>query len=108
MTALRKANGGVRGIVAGDILPRLVARTMCHQLGPAIEAATAPFQHALTTRSRCECVAHAIQALTDINESATVMSVDGVGAFDLVSREAMLAGLARRVFSSPVRQTVLC
>ena len=95
MTAFRKASGGVRGIVAGDILRRLVARTMCQQLGPAIEAATAPFQYALTTQSGCECVAHAIQALTDINDSATVMSVDGIGAFDLVSRESMLAGLTR-------------
>ena len=42
MTALRKTNGGVRGIVVGDVLRRLVARTMAQQLGPQVEAATAP------------------------------------------------------------------
>ena len=50
LTALQNANGGIRGIVAGDLLRRLVARTMAQQLGPAIDRATAPFQYASTTR----------------------------------------------------------
>ena len=33
-----------------------------------------------------------MQALTDSDESATVVSVDGIGAFDLFSRNAMLEG----------------
>ena len=43
MTALQKSNGRVRGIVAGDILRRLVAKTIRKQLGPAIQAKS-PFQ----------------------------------------------------------------
>ena len=35
MTALKKSDGGVRGIVAGDVVRRLFARTMSQQLGPA-------------------------------------------------------------------------
>ena len=58
MTALRKANGGVRGIVVGDVVRRLVARTMAQQLAPQVESATAPFQYALSTRAGSECVAH--------------------------------------------------
>ena len=58
-----------------------------------MERATAPFQCALSTRSGTECVGHAIQALTDLHPDSTVLSVDGIGAFDLVSREAMLSGL---------------
>ena len=61
----KKNNGGIRGIVAGDLLRRLVARTMAQQLGPAMERPTAPFQHALTTRAGTECSAHAVQALMD-------------------------------------------
>ena len=34
-----------------------------------------------------------VQMLTDINPRQTVVSVDGIGAFDLVSRNAMLQGL---------------
>ena len=51
MTALKKPDGGVQGIVAGDVVRRLVARTMAQQLGPATIAATAPHQYALLTRS---------------------------------------------------------
>ena len=40
-----------------------------------------------------ECVAHVIQTLTDLDPAATVLSVDGVGAFDLISRASMLEGL---------------
>ena len=40
VTALQKPNGSVRGIVASDVFRRLVARTMAHQLGPAIEFGT--------------------------------------------------------------------
>ena len=32
MTALHKPSGGVRGIVAGDVIRRLVARTMAQQV----------------------------------------------------------------------------
>ena len=31
--------------------------------------------------------------MTELEESATIFSVDGVGAFDLVSRNAMMQGL---------------
>ena len=93
MRALQKPAGGVRGIVVGDILRRLVAKTLAQELSSHFEAATAPFQYALTTRSGCECVAHAVQALTDADPSTTVLSVDGVGAFDMISRSAMLQGL---------------
>ena len=90
LTALQKPNGGVRGIV--DVFRRLVARTIAQQVGPAIERATSPFQYALSTRAGTECIAHAIQALTDFDPSATVLSIEGIGAFDLVSSQAMLQG----------------
>ena len=38
-------------------------------------------------------MAHILQAVTEMDELATVVSVDGLGAFDLVSRKAMLQGL---------------
>ena len=34
-----------------------------------------------------------LQAETDASPDSTVFSIDGIGAFDLVSREAMLRGL---------------
>ena len=93
MTALQKPSGCVRGIVVGDFLRRFVARTLAQQLGPAVERATAPFQFGLTTKSGCECVTHIAQTLTDLDGNTTLLSVDGIGAFDLISRGAMLQGL---------------
>ena len=58
MTALRKKEGRVRGIVAGEVIRRLTAKTIAQQLGPAVTKATAPCQCALSTRAGCECVAH--------------------------------------------------
>ena len=80
MTVLSKPDGGVRGIVTGDVVQRLVARTMAQQMGKAVEAAT-PIR--------------ILQGLTDADERATVISVDGVSAFDLISRGAMMQGLMR-------------
>ena len=42
MTVQAKQDGGVRGIVAGDVIRRLVGRTMAQQLGDAVEATTSP------------------------------------------------------------------
>ena len=86
MTALQKPSG-VRGIVVGNTFRRLVARTIAHQVSQAVEVATAPFQYALRTRAGCECVSHVLQTLTDLDEQATILSVDGVGVrLDLKER----------------------
>ena len=94
ITALKKPTGGVHGIIVGDVFRRLVARTMAKQMAVRVEAATAPFQYALTTKAGCECVAHILQSMTDQDERATIVSIDGVGAYDLISRNAMREGLA--------------
>ena len=70
-----------------------MSRTLAQQLAPAVEKATAPFHYALTTRAGCECIGHILQVETDSSPERTVLSVDGIGAFDLVSRESMLRGL---------------
>ena len=72
ITALQKPNGGVLGIIAGDTIRRLVARTMSQQLSKAVERSTSP---SLTTPSGGECIAHALQAITDLDDRATVLLI---------------------------------
>ena len=103
LTSLTKPDVGVRGIVEGDVVRRLVARTISQQLGPEVEQATRPYQYAMSTRAGCECVAHALQGLTELDQNATVTSVDGISAFDVISRQSMLEGLRQL----PVGNTVL-
>ena len=93
LTALSKLDGGVRGIVAGDVVRRLVVRTMAQQLSEAVERATAPYQYALSTRAGCECVAHVLQGITELHPELTITSIDGISAFDMISRESMMRGL---------------
>ena len=102
LTALAKPDGGVRGIVAGDVIRRLVARTMSQQLSKAAEAATVPHQYALSTRAGCECVAHALQGLVELDQDSTILSIDGISAYDVISRESMMTGLFRMEGGSAV------
>ena len=61
---------------------------MAQQFSKRAEKATT-FQCALSTN----CVTHVLQTLTDLDDRATVVSVDGIGAYDLISRQAMSSGL---------------
>ena len=92
MTALQK-DGGVRGIATGTSLRRLVAKTLARQFSAAVETTCAPFQFAMSTRAGVDCVGHAVRVATDENPEATVLSIDGVGAYDHVNRSAMMAKL---------------
>ena len=42
------------------------------QMMEAVQDATAPIQYALATRAGCECIAHALQEITELNPRATV------------------------------------
>ena len=79
--------------MVGDILRRLVARTTAQHVSTEAEAATALLQFAQSTRAGCECVAYFMEALTDLNLDSTIVSIKGIGACDLISRNAMLEGL---------------
>ena len=56
-----------------------------------VERACSPFQFALSTRAGVDCVGHAVRAATDADPRATVLSIDGIGAYDHVLRSAMMS-----------------
>ena len=60
----------------GAIFRRLVAKTMAKQVAKKAEKATAPFQYALSTKAGCECIAHILQALTDLDANTTVVTTE--------------------------------
>ena len=77
--ALQKPSGGVRGIVVGDI-----ATVGGPHDSSAVERRSGGGNCTLPM-----CViysggdgAHAMQSLTEENPTTTVMSIDGIGAFD--------------------------
>ena len=80
-------------MASGTSFRRLVSKTLARQFMTVVEETCAPFQFALSTRAGTDCVGHAIRAATDADHEATVLSIDGVGAYDHVHRSAMLSKL---------------
>ena len=56
------------------------------------EVATSPQQSALGRMIRCETIAPILWALTHLDPSVRVVSVDGIDASDLISRNTMMKG----------------
>ena len=83
--------------MVGDFLRRLVPRALAQQFSQAVLEATSPLQVAFASRAGTEAVTHVLQAQTSLNENATVVSIDGVGKFDPISRNAMVLGLMAMV-----------
>ena len=95
LVALQKPDGGVRGLVMSDAFRRVVARTLAQQCAGALQSARAPFQYALQARAGAESLARAARAATELDTRTTVLSIDGVGAYDHISRACMLGGPKR-------------
>ena len=93
IVALQKPNGRVRGIVIGDILRRVVSRSIAQHFAAPIHQACSPHQFALSTRAGTEAIVHGITVATQTDPHLTVLSVDGIGAYDTISRNSMLRGL---------------
>ena len=96
LTALRKPNGRVRGIVAGAVWRRCVGRALSMQFSDAFATTTAPFQFALQTRAGTDAVGHALRVITDSDPNAVVISLDGIGAFDHIRRSAILTKMGSK------------
>ena len=93
LTAFTKKDGGVRRIATGCSLRRLKAQTLAKQFAKDFESdrssTRCPPERALIAWAIC-CVQPPMPIPTP-----TVLSVDGVGAYDHVLRAAMLGRLAR-------------
>ena len=77
----------------GDILRRVVSRSIAQHFASPIHLACSPHQFALSTRAGTEASVHGITVATQTDPHLTVLSVDGIGAYDTVSRNSMLRGL---------------
>ena len=86
MTALKKNDGRPRGVATGTSFRRIVASCLARIVGKEVEDACLPFLYALSSRAGTECVGHLFRAACDLDATAIVLSIDGVGAFDNVKR----------------------
>ena len=96
--SIRKPNGRVRALVVGDV----VGRTLAQEYASELQAACMPFQYGLSTCAGTEALVRLLRVATEMDPRATVLSIDAVGAFDHVSRRAMLAALQQRPSLQPL------
>ena len=93
LTALQKPTGGVRGVVARGYSATACGTNSCSSNQDRKWKEPQHLSNMHCPRAGCECIAHALQALTDQDPQSTILSVDGIGAYDTISRNAMLRGL---------------
>ena len=91
MVALLKPSGGIC-----DVFRRLVSRTLAQQFSTPLQEACAPYQYALSTRAGAEALARALRGATGMSTSTPVVSVDGIGALDHISRKCIFDGHPQR------------
>ena len=76
------------------VFRRAVARTFAQQYAAKVEVATAPHQHALKTKAGCETACRPRSSShKGFGSERPVASVDGIGAYDIISRNSMMLGV---------------
>ena len=93
LTALRKPDGGVRGIATGDTFRRLVSRTIAREWAAKFDHATRPYQFALQARAGTDALTAHVRAALATRRDAVLVSLDGRSAYDSMSRAAFLGKL---------------
>ena len=81
LTALRKPDGGVRGIATGDVFRRLVARTLAKEWAQVFDNATRPYQFALQARAGTDALAASVRAALSLRPGSVLVSLDGRSAY---------------------------
>ncbi|KAL2620674.1 hypothetical protein R1flu_000879 [Riccia fluitans] len=75
LLALEKPSGGVRPIDVGEVLYRLVARTLGFQFREALADHFSPLQFGVATRGGCETIIHGLHATLDLHPDWVVLQV---------------------------------
>ena len=66
---------------------------MAQPCAKKFEEACMPFQYALSTRAGTDCVARVVRSMMELDPTKTLVSIDGIGAFDHIKRKSMLEAL---------------
>ena len=79
--------------MAGSIIRRIATRAVAKSFADKIMDGTGIYQFALQSRAGADALAHALQAITDMDENDVIVSLDGIGAFDHLRRAAFFEKL---------------
>ncbi|KAL2608417.1 hypothetical protein R1flu_026990 [Riccia fluitans] len=99
LLALEKPSSDIRPIPVGEILYRLVARTLGFQFQEALADHFSPLQFGVAMRGGCETIIHGLRATLDLHPDWVVLQVDIQKAFNIVSWEALFCELRSAIGS---------
>ncbi|KAL2610702.1 hypothetical protein R1flu_029275 [Riccia fluitans] len=89
LLALEKPSRGVRPIAVGEVLYRLIARSLGFQFWEALADHFSPLQFGVAMHGGCKIIIHGLQATLDLHPDWVVLQVDIKNAFNTISREAL-------------------
>ena len=105
LLAIRKKNGGLRPIAAGEVLCRLVSKCLATATRTTALSLLAPLQLGVGARGGCEAIIHAtshLMATSPTNHRWSLL-LDFSNAFNNISRESMFVEIRRHIPSLSVR-----
>ena len=93
LTPLSKENGGIRPVLVGDVLIRIIGKAVVVLEQNRIARRFEPLQLAVCARAGSEVVIHGVRAYLDAHPDDIAIGVDIKNAFGSVERRAVAEGL---------------
>ena len=87
---LEKQPAGVRPIGIGEVLRRIVGKSVIAEIKPDLMECAGSIQLCAGQKAGCEAAAHAMREIFKESETDAVLLVDASNAFNSLNREAML------------------
>ena len=99
LLASRKKNGGLRPIAVGEVLRRLVSKSLSSATRHEAFNSLAPLQQGVSVRGGCEAIIHSVSQLmsSETPEHYWTLLLDFSNAFNSINRESMFVEVRRRI-----------
>ena len=97
LLASRKKNGGLRPIAVGEVLRRLVSKSLSSATRHEAFNSLAPLQQGVSVRGGCEAIIHSVSQLmsSETPEHCWTLLLDFSNAFNSINRESMFVEVRR-------------
>ena len=90
LVPLVKEPAGIRPIGIGEVLRRIVGKTIVGEIKPEIMESSGSLQLCGGQKAGCEAAAHAMREIFESEETDAVLFIDASNAFNSLNREALL------------------
>ena len=90
LVPLEKEPSGIRPIGIGEVLRRIVGKTIVAEIKPEIMESAGSLQLCGGQKAGCEAAAHAMRQIYEAEETDAVLFIDASNAFNSLNRQALL------------------